>query len=63
MKRWMRALLVVGVFVAAGVEIDRQVGIVVPDVCAKLDPNVNWYLWWWYGCGGPSSGGGDSGAG
>ena len=44
----------------------RRAMVIVPSVCAMLDPNVNWFLWWYYGCGDGdqhAAGGGSSGAG
>lgn len=33
----------------------------VSSPCSNLSPD-NWFLYWWYECGGPSAGGGGSGA-
>jgi hypothetical protein len=40
----------------------RVMSVVVPSQCEHLDPDVNWFLYWWYGCPTPPAGGGGSGA-
>jgi hypothetical protein len=62
--RWLRVLVVASVLAAAiAVEIKQTTThIEVSDACKNLTPD-NWFWWRWYGCGGPTAGGGDSGAG
>jgi hypothetical protein len=36
----------------------KPYGVDVPDQCKNLDPNENWFLYWWYGCKDPAGGGG-----
>lgn len=63
-RRWMVALCVVliAVFAIRQHRSRRAFDVTGPNYCANLDPNVNWFLWWYYNCGAPAAGGGGSGA-
>jgi hypothetical protein len=42
--------------------VQRPTAVVIKSPCDRLDPDANWFQWWWYGCGDPAAGGGGSGA-
>jgi hypothetical protein len=37
--------------------------VLVSTQCRSINPDDNPILWWWFGCGEPVAGGGESGAG
>jgi hypothetical protein len=68
MRRRLLAAVLAIVLALGGAVIVRQTSVVRPTTvvqpspCASLDPDTNWFQWWWYGCK-DSAGGGESGAG
>jgi hypothetical protein len=60
------AAAVLAVLIATGAVVLEQAmnSIGQPSQCDHLDPDTNWFLWWYYGCdSGSAPGGGGSGAG
>jgi hypothetical protein len=58
------AAAVLAVLVASGAVVMEQTlnNVGQPSPCDHLDPDVNWFQWWYYGCD-STAGGGGSGAG
>lgn len=63
MRRVMAAAAVAIVLAAGALVVEQTLNNVgQPSPCSSLNPDTNWFQWWYYGCDG-TAGGGGSGAG
>lgn len=59
MRRFLSALVIA---IALSVVVERVADLAVPEICKMLDPDTNWFLYWWNNCGKDVPGGGGGGA-